>query len=168
MFRLFTWWPTIQTPFLPNSATQSQMEADVAQRTQNKTLCNEITIVFLPYMHLQRLCVAWGVWLHWFPRDQWADTKDVHLLFHSSEAAHRTDFTPTYFERFISIIWIIKHQWAPIDTSIRAAATSVFPLSHHLFILNLNTPVLPASEKGNLTQKGWQGRQVCVKISNWS
>lgn len=68
-------------------------------------------------------------------------------LFHGNEVVRHPDFTPLYFKRFICVIGSIKHHWAPIDTSIRAAATSVIPLSYHQVFLNLNGPVFPALQK---------------------
>lgn len=82
-----------------------------------------------------------------------------------------TRISPSYFGRFINVNGSIKHQWAPIDTSIRTNATSVIPLSHHLLIFNLHIPVLPALDNCRLTHKKslclcglWQQARMCELI----
>jgi len=73
----------------------------------------------------------------------------IHVLFHGSEAIHHPHFRPPHDEELMSFIGGIEHQRAPIDTSIRAGAVSVIPLSYHLLIFNPNAPLEQFHSTGN-------------------
>lgn len=65
-----------------------------------------------------------------------------------------------------SVVWegfVSKHQRAPRNASLRAAAICVILLSYHQLIHSPNAPALPASEKFHLTQKS-----LCACVGMWA